>query len=314
MANNRVKSFLNKQRVFLLFIGLMIVFAVSIPGFFASANVINILMSVSIEGIMLIGMTYLIILGEMDLSVGAVMSIGCAVAIMFQPYGSAVAIGMGVAVGVVIGAINSFMVVKLRVPSMPATMGIMVLTNALVYVLTGSTSIWGENESFSLIANSTIFGIPVVAIVFIVLIVLFELILRNTAFGRNVYAVGGNEKSAEYAGIKTKRIRVICFILTGLLSGLAGVLLASRVNVASGLIGGDTALMIITAVLLGGVSLSGGEGSVIKAFFGLLIVGSLDIGMQLLKFPTSIQPMIVGGLLIISLAIDSVSAHKEKFK
>lgn len=312
----RIKTvgILKNQRTLLLLIGVWIVFGIAIPGFLRADNILNILMSISMEGVMLIGMTYLIILGEMDLSVGAVMSFCCACAVIFQRYGVAAGLVMGLGGGVCIGLINGILVVKLKVASMPATLGMMVLINGVVYVLTKSTSIWGENKDFSAIANSTVFDLPVIVLLFIVLVLLFDAILKRINFGRNIYAIGGNEKAAAYAGINTDKVRMICFALTGLLSGLAGVLLASHYNVASGLIGGDTALMVITAVLLGGVSLSGGEGSVIKAFLGLLLVGTLNIGMQLLKLPTAIQPMVVGVVLIASLAVDSLHAYQERFK
>lgn len=318
MLNNSAKmktiNFTNSQRVFILIIIVFALFNIFEPTFLSTANIINILMSISMEGIMLIGMTFLIIMGEIDLSIGAVMSVSCACVILFQDYGIAAGIIAGLAVGFLIGLLNGLIVVKLHVASMPATLGVMVLVNSLVYVLTQSTSIWGKNEQFALISDASFQTIPIFVFFFIALVIIFNLILKKTTFGRNVYAVGGNIRAAEYAGINVDKVRITSFILTGLLAGLAGVLLVTRYNVASGLIGGDTALKVITAVLLGGVSLTGGEGSVVKAFFGLLLVGSLDIGMQLLKFPTSVQPIVVGGLLIGILALEASQSFKEKFK
>ena len=313
-VSSRVISNINQQRIFIMLIGVSVLFSILIPRFISTENIINILSYTSLEGIILIGMTYLIIIGEIDLSIGAIMSISGTFAVLFQKYGVIAGISMGLAVGIIIGLVNGLIVVKCHVDSMPATLGVMVLVNSLVYVLTGSTSIWGSNSKFALIANVSILGIPIVVFLLILLVILFDLILRKTRFGRNIYAIGGNIHAAKYAGIKTDRVRIISFMLTGLLAGLAGVLVVSKYNVASGLIGSNTALMVITAVLLGGVSLSGGDGSVIKSFIGLLLVSVLSIGMQFLKFPVSVQPMVVGGVLIASLALEAMDRQREQYK
>ena len=186
MQNNFTKSkiikSINMQRALIMLVSVCVVFYILDPSFLSSANIINILMSVSMEGLILIGMTYLIIMGEIDLSVGAVMSISCACVILFQKYGLIAGVLAGVSVGIIIGLAIGLIVVKLHVASLPATLGVMVLVNSLVYVLTQSTSIWGVDTQFAIIANSTIFGIPVFVFLFVLVVIIFDLILKRTTF------------------------------------------------------------------------------------------------------------------------------------
>jgi ribose transport system permease protein len=164
------------------------------------------------------------------------------------------------------------------------------------------------------IAQPLFFNISGSIIILLVLVLIFEIILKRTIFGRNVYSVGGNITASKFFGIHVDKIRIICFLVTGTLAGLAGVLLAAKINVASGRFGVSTALLVITAVLLGGVSLSGGEGSVFKAFQGILLIGILNNAMVLLQLSSFIQDMVKGGVLILILVIDAVNIERAKYR
>lgn len=313
MKNNKVLDFLNEQKILVVIILIVIILTIRTTYFVSFSNIINILMFISIEGIIVIGMTYLIILKELDLSIGSTMALSGVLAIYFQKYGMFVGIIAGLLLGVAVGFLNGILVTKLKLTSIAVTLATMVMLNGFVFALTSSATIKGTNKSFPLIANSTVFKIPVPIIIFIALVIIFEIILKRTYFGRNVYAVGGNLTASKFFGIKVERVRISAFVLTGFLAGLAGVLLASKLNIASGRIGINTAITVITAVLLGGVSLSGGEGTVFKAFQGMLLIGILSNAMVILQMNNFIQDMIRGLILIIILIINAISINREKY-
>lgn len=313
MKSKNWQNVLTNQRIIIVILIIGVFLSLSSDYFLTFHNVINIFLFISIEGVIAIGMAFLIILGEIDLSVGSNMALSGVLAILMQRYGVIPGVVAGVAGGTVIGFVNGMLVTKLRLTSIATTLGMMVMLNGVVFALTKSESVKGTNPAFLLISQSTVLGIPVPVIILITLCVVFELILQKTFFGRNVFAVGGNITASKFFGIKVDRVRILCFVITGLLSGIAGVVLASKINVASGRIGVNTGLLVITAVLLGGISLSGGEGSVNKAFQGILLIGILNNAMVLLRISPFIQDMIRGLLLIIMLIIDAINIRRSKY-
>lgn len=313
MKANRFLYHLNEQKILLVIIVIGIILVSNTTYFVSFTNIINIFNFISIEGIIVIGMAYLIILRELDLSIGSTMALSGVLAIYLQEYGIVVGIISGLCLGIAVGFLNGFLVTKLKLSSIAATLGTMVMLNGFVFALTQSKTIKGTNPAFPAIANTTVFNIPVPIIVFILLVIIFEVILKRTYFGRNVYAVGGNIIASRFFGIKVDMVRIAAFVLTGFLAGLAGVLLASKLNIASGRIGLNTAILVITAVLLGGVSLSGGEGSIFKAFQGILLIGILNNAMVILQINSFIQDMIRGFILILILIFNAVHINREKF-
>ena len=317
----KLRAFLNEYKIVIAIVVIVIVMTIRTSYFLSFENIINIFTKVGIEGVIAIGMTFLIILGEIDLSVGETMALSCTMSIILQKYGVIPGVLGGLAAGFVIGLVNGLFVVKLRIASIAATLGMMILVNGIVFVITkslapagGNYSISGENESFAYIAQAKVFGIPSMIIIFIVLVFIFNVLLKRTIFGRNIYATGGNFVASKYANIKVNKIRMSAFILSGLMSGLAGVLLVSRYNIASGAIGQSIPLFVITAVLLGGVSLSGGEGSVLKAFAGLMLVAVIDNSLMLLRVYSSVKFMIMGLLLIGMLILDGIYINRMKYQ
>lgn len=302
-----------EQKIFLVIIGLGLLLSLNSDYFLSFNNIMSILFYISIEGIIVFGMAYLIILKELDLSVGSVMALSGFFAIYFQRFGVLAGVVAGIAIGALIGLINGLLITKLRLNSIAATLGMMVLLSGVVFGLTDARSVIGTNEKFYVISNTEIFRINLPIVYFILLFVILELVLKRTFFGRNVFAVGGNETAANFAGINVARVKISAFTLTGFLSGVAGVLLASKLNIASGRIGMNTAIMVITAVLLGGISLSGGEGSIFKALQGILLIGLLRNAMVLLKVSFFFQDVISGLILIVILVIDAINIRRKKY-
>ncbi|MCP4384269.1 MAG: ABC transporter permease [Hyphomicrobiales bacterium] len=303
-----------ENRILILIVGIVAGMAIIDREFFSYANIVSILLKISIEGIIVIGMAYLIILREIDLSVGETMGLGSFFAIAVQPFGVLPGILAGVVAGAAAGSLNGALVVKGKLPSIAITLGTMVLINGLIFVLTGSDSIAGSNPAFTTLAQFSPFGIPAPIFLMVLLTIVFNVVLQKTRFGRNVFASGGNEVAARYAGIDVDRIKFLTFVVTGALAGLAGVLLASRFNIASGALGASTPLFVITAVLIGGVSLAGGEGSVLKAFQGLLFVGVVENALITIGVFSSVKLMVIGGLLVLTLVIDSVHTQRKQFE
>jgi ribose/xylose/arabinose/galactoside ABC-type transport system permease subunit len=137
--------------------------------------------------------------------------------------------------------------------------------------------------------------------------------LQRSIFGRHIFAIGGNATASKFFGLKVDMVRIICFTITGFLAGLAGVMLAGKLNIASGRIGGSTAVFVITAVLLGGISMEGGEGSIFKAFQGILLLGIMNNAMVIMKISSFIQEMIRGLLLILIVVIDAINIQKKRY-
>lgn len=312
-SSTRLKSLLADQKILVLILLIGVFLSLRSPYFLTYNNIVNIFSSTAIEGIIVIGMAFLIILGEIDLSVGSVMAFSGILAILFQRYGVAAGVIAGVAGAGLVGVVNGLIVVKFKIPSIAATLGMMVMVNGVVFALTRSQSVKGTNPGFLAIAQSNLFGIPSYVLIYIALVVVFHVILRRSFFGRNVYAVGGNATASRFFGIPVGAVRVSCFIITGVLAGVAGVVLASKINVASGRLGVNTGLLVITAVLLGGVSLSGGEGSVGRAFQGILLIGILSNAMVLLQISPFIQDMIRGAILIVILVVDAVNTERARY-
>ena len=318
--NKKLISTVNEYKIFILIVAIVIVMTIRTVYCVSFENFINIFTKIAIEGVMVIGMTYLIILGEIDLSIGETMALSATLSIILQKYGVLTGAAAGILIGAIVGLINGLLVVRLKIASIAVTLGMMILVNGVVFVITkslasagGNYSISGTNENFSRIAETTVFGIPMMIILFLVLVVVFNVVLRRTVFGNNIYAAGGNALASKYANIKVDLIRLIAFVIMGTLSGVAGVLLVARYNIASSAVGQNIPLFVIAAVLLGGVSLSGGEGSVFKAFLGLMLVAVIDNSLMLLKVYSSVKFMITGGLLIVMLVIDGIYITRSKF-
>jgi ribose/xylose/arabinose/galactoside ABC-type transport system permease subunit len=314
VRSNKTVGILSDQKIILLLILVGAVLSLRSPYFLTVDNLLNVLLSIAIEGIIVLGMTYLIIIGELDLSVGSTMALAGVLAVVLQKYGVITAVAAGIAAGFVVGIVNGILVTRIRITSLAATLGMMILLSGVVFALTQSQTLKGTNSDYALIAQSSLAGIPVPIVVFLVLSVVLGLVLRHSYFGRGVYAVGGNATAARFFGVKVVRTRIAAFALTGFLSGIAGVLLAAKLNIASGIIGQNTAVVVITAVLLGGISLSGGEGNIFKAVQGILLVGVLNNALILLLISPFVQDIIRGALLILLIVFDSLNSKRLRFR
>lgn len=314
LEKRKFLSFLFNQKIVIALIVIVIILSLATDTFLKKDNIINILYQITVEGIIAIGMTYIFISGELDLSVGSNMALAATFAIMFLKFGLGIAIFMGILIGVVVGMVNGFIVTKLKINSIATTLAMMFILRGIVFWLTRSVTIKGTNKAFVVLSNGTLISIPYPVYLFFFFLIIFGLILTKTFFGKNIFAIGGNPTASLYFGINIDKTKFFAFLLIGFLTGISGVTLASRINIASARLGLDTPLNVITAVALGGTSLYGGEGGMLKTLQGILLIGVISNALILLKISPFYHDVIKGALLIMVLALDSYYMSLSKYR
>jgi ribose transport system permease protein len=293
MPQSRLKTgfvnFLTKQGLIAAFFIVVIFFALASDVFLSYKNIMLILRQVSIVGTIAIGMTMVIIAGHFDLSVGSLASLTTVVVIsLHDVIGPIPAMLIALIVGAISGALAGYLVGYLKLNSMIVTMGFLAALQAVTLIYTGgkySRVAAPEEAWFGVIGRGFILGVPVPVIILAVLVAIFSVVMIKTVFGRRVLAVGGNSMASRFSGINDKRVTMMVFVLSGLLTAVAGIILGSRMMAAQNYIGQGYEFQVISGVILGGVSLAGGKGNVFKALIGILIIGILKNGFILLGFP-----------------------------
>ncbi len=292
------------QPIGIFVVVITIFFSVMSDYFFSLGNLTNILVQTSTIGLIALGMTYVMINGNIDLSVGATLGLAASLSVGLQDYGITVAVVAAIASGVVLGAMNGLLVWKTGVNAFIVTLGAMIGVRGLIFVYTEEQSFYASNFAFSDFGMSTIGPIPVLAIIFLFCALLMHLVLKKTVHGRNTFAVGGNPEAALDAGIRIGRNMMVNFIIVGFFAALAGVLLATQMGASTPNLGRDYELWAITAVVLGGTKLTGGFGSITGTMGGVLAIGVLRNGMNMMQVPAFYVLVILGAILISVLIID----------
>jgi ribose transport system permease protein len=313
MKERLLKLFHMDQSIMLLvLIVLCVILSFIAPNFATMTNMLNILRQASMAGICAIGMTMLILLGGIDISVGSAQgTVGVITVVVILATGN-VLLGVvsGIVSGAFIGLVTAFVVTKMKLNPLIATLGMMSILRGAVLVGTNGISIQIINEEFLNIGIGHVAGIPIPVIIWILLIVIFWFTLSCTSFGRKIYAVGGNEKAAKLSGIHVERIKVLVYVLSGILAAVAAIILASRMNSGQPTAGDGFEMTVIASVVVGGVSMSGGRGSLAGAMVGTLIFQVLANGLILLDINSFWQNILRGALIIIAVYIDE--HRKEK--
>jgi len=292
------------QTLFVL-IGLVILFGIASPHFLSTDNLLNVMQQSAINAILGIGLTFVIISGGIDLSVGSILALcGLVTAdLLVAGHSTFVAIVAGLLVGLGCGVLNGLITTLGRIPPFITTLGMMLIARSAAKIYSGSKPISGFPESFRALSGD-VAGIPVMVLVVAGLYVLAHLVLTRTKLGRYTYAIGGNEQAAWLSGVPVGRYKVAIYALSGLMAGAAAVLMTSRLNAASPLSGEMYELYAIAAAVIGGVSLMGGEGRVLGTLIGALIMGTLRNGLNALNVPSALEGMVVGGVLIAAVVLD----------
>lgn len=293
----------------IIFIALVVVLWIVSPGhkFLSMHNVLLILIQTAINGILAMGMMYVIISGEIDLSVGSTIGLAGVVAAMFAhpgEYPLIVPILVALLVGAVVGLINGIGVAYGGIPSFIITLGTMTAIRGVALIISGGAPVFGVSPAFEQIAGAKIGGFPVLAVYFVVVAALCAFVLQKTVFGRRVYAVGGNSVAAEVSGVSVKRSKVSVFVIAGLLAGFCGLLLASRTITGAPLAGESYELDAIAAVVIGGVSMSGGRGRASGVVIGALLIAVIGNGLDILSIDANFQRVVKGLIIVLAVLLD----------
>ncbi len=296
-------------------------FSIASDHFFDFRNFQNIMVQTSTIGLIALGMTLVMINGNIDLSVGATLALAAAFAVDVQSWAAFAtwgnwqilpAVCMALLVGILIGALNGIIVWKTGVDAFIVTLGAMLGVRGLVFVYTGEQSFYAMNFAYSDFSYSSVGPVPSLALIFILCTIAVHILLSRTVHGRNTYAVGGNREAAVNAGIRVGPHMVWNFMLLGFLAALAGVALSTQMGAATPNLGRDYELWTITAVVLGGTKLTGGKGDIIGTFGGVLAIGILRNGMNLMQVPGFYVYVILGSILIAVLFLDKQFNRRSK--
>jgi ribose transport system permease protein len=304
---SRFLGILEKHSAAVIVFGLVIAFGSTSTGTFATgSNIENIARQISLDAPMVFGQAVVLIAGGIDISVGSTMAMAAALTIGLQPYGTLAAVTAALLFGLAVGVVNGLLVTRGRIVAFVATLGTMSVVRGLLLTYTGQQSLTGRDPAFAWWGSGQFGPIPAPLLVVLVLLAALWLFLGHTREGRALYAIGGSKDAAFLGGVSVDRGLMIAFSVSGTLAAVSGVLVASRLNSASVQLGADAPLMSISAALIGGASLLGGKGTILGAFFGVLALGILNNGMNLLGIPTYGQIAVRAMILIAIVAIDAL--------
>ncbi len=310
------ENYLKRFSTVIILVILIIVFSVFTDSFFTAKNFINILRQIAVLGILSAGMTFVIISGGMDLTVGSLLGLTgviCAKLLVEYQMNSAAAILITLAILVGVGTCTGLLIVKLDVPAIVITLGMMTVTRGLAFIISGGLPIYKIPEDVVFFGQGYIGAIPVPVITMAVIVVVAAFVLSKTYWGRYIYAIGGNEEATRLAGVPMDKIKVALYSISGLLAGIAGVTLMARVSSGAPNSGTGMEMDVVTAVVIGGVSINGGKGTIVGAFIGAVIIGVLSNGLTIMNIGEYYQQVVKGGVLILAVAFDALS-NKERIK
>jgi ribose/xylose/arabinose/galactoside ABC-type transport system permease subunit len=292
-----------------------VVFASIAPQFLSVPNLVNVALSIAITGILAVGMTMVILTGGIDLSVGSVVALAGVVAATLAAAGGSGGVALGVAaalaIGLGVGLFNGVVVAHFRVPPFVTTLAMLTICRGLAFVLSGGRSIGNLPESFNYVGRERVLGLPLPVILMALVFVGGWFLLRRTVIGRYIYAVGGNRRATFFAGVNTRRVIVLTYVLNGLLVGLAGFVLASRLGAGIPNSGIQYELDVIAAVVVGGTSLTGGQGSVVGTFWGAVFIGVLNNGLNLFGVDPYMQKIALGVVLLLAVFADQAGKTRR---
>jgi ribose transport system permease protein len=287
----------------LVLVGIILSFAS--PVFLTSTNLLNVGLATSVVAVLAIGQTYVIVLAEIDLSVGAALGFSAVVtALVLRHHGLLVGLAAGLASGVVVGLLNGLLVTKTRMPSFIATLATMSILSGLTLQISSGDPVAVTDSAFQGIGQDYVAAVPVPVWTMLVGYVLFGVVLARTGYGRFVYATGDNPEAARLSGIRTQRVKILAFALSGLLAAVGGFILTARLSTAEPTAGTGLELEAIAAVIIGGTSLAGGRGNLVGTLVGALVLGVIDNGMNLLDVSPFLQDVVKGVVILLAVYFD----------
>lgn len=305
---------LKKYAMFLVLLILVVFFSVTTDAFLNPENLFNVARQVSMLGIASVGMTFVLLLGGIDLSIGSMITLVNIVAAWLMvnaKINPVIACLAALAMSTALGFFNGLVIAKIRIPPLIVTLSMMTILEGLAYIICKGIPIFGFPKNFAVIGQGYIGPIPIPVIIMIVILLIGAVILNNTYFGRYFYAVGGNAEAAKLSGINVDGIQCLVYALSGLFAGIAGIVMLSRTNSGQALAGKGFEFECLTAVVLGGVSANGGYGRISNVVAGVLIIGVLSNGMVLLNISQYVQMVTKGTLILLAVGFDCVQRYRN---
>lgn len=311
--NKFLKSLWESSGMIIIYLGLFIVLSIFVPYFFTVRNMIGLALSVSMVGMVAMTMLFALASGDFDLSVEAIVAFsGVTAAMVINSTGSIlVGIFAGIIGGGVIGLLNGIIIAKAKINALITTLAMMQIVHGLAFIVSGGSAVGITDSRFFVLGNSRMFGIPNPIWITVIMFIIFGVLLNRTTYGKNTLAIGGNIEAARLAGINVDRIKIIIFTLQGAMAGFAGVVLASRMTSGQPNTSVGFSLDVISACVLGGVSLSGGIAPIAGAIVGVLIMGTIQNAMNLMNIPAFYQYVVRGLILLIAVLIDQLKQTKR---
>lgn len=307
MKNKKINNKVFDYGIVMFLICLIVIFSLSNKYFFTFNNITNILRQISIVGISTVAMTMVILTGGIDLSVGSMLALSAIMLAKMMTSGinMFIAIPITLVLGVMMGCFNGFLINKIKISPLISTLGTMTIYRGITYIVTSGLPVYGFPKGFSFIGQGYIGKIPVPIFILVGVYIVGFIILYMTKFGVHVYGIGGSEKASLLSGIKVNKVKYKVYALSGFLASLAGVVSLSRINSGVPNMGNGFELDVVTAVVLGGVSVNGGVGKLSGVIIGCLIIGILSNGMILLNIGEYYQMVVKGVVLLVAVGIDN---------
>lgn len=305
---------IRKYGMLIILVGLIILMSILEPSFLSSGNIINIVRQMSVIGIVAIGVTFVIITSGIDLSSGSVIALTSVIVASVAQAGSypvIIAILVAMLVGLSTGVINGTLIAKGGIAPFIVTLGMMTAARGMALLYSGGRPIGGLSDTFQFIGQGMIFGLPIPILIFAFIGIVSFVLLNKTKFGKYVYAIGGNEQAAMIAGVNVTKVKIMVYAYAGLLSGLAGMILTSRIASGQPTAGTMYELDAIAAAVIGGTSLAGGIGTIGGTIIGALIIGVMNNGLDLMNVSSYWQQILKGVIITVAVYID---ARKNKAK
>ena len=316
MKENKIVNQLKSQAIWVVLVVLVVIFTIANSRFISPSNLLTLLRQVSMYGIASIGMTFVILLGDIDLSTGTIVSfvnVICAYMMVNMGISPVVAVIVSLVASTLIGVLNGFMVSTIGIPAIIATYATQTAFYGLGLIICGGMPISGFSKGFAIIGQGYIGIVPIPVIIMIICFAIGSFILNKTYFGRYFYAVGGNVEAAKLSGIRVSRIKYLVFAISGFFAGLAGIVFLSRTASGNSSTGADGfEFEVITCVVLGGVSVTGGVGRMSGVVAGTFIIGALKNGMVLMNVNSYVQKIVMGVVLALAVGFDCMQNKKQQ--
>lgn len=306
MNRNKMINKINVYRSVMILLVICIFASILSPSFLKINNLFNVFKQITVAGIVGCGMTFVILTGGIDLSVGSIMGLAGVIAsgVLASTGNIVFAIGTAIIIGIVCGTVNGFWVAQCGIPPFISTLGMMTLLRGCVLVYTKGSPIPVKVDAYKYIGKGSILGIPVPVILLLIIYIIAHYVLTQTAFGREIYAFGGNKEAARLSGISTKRTEWMAYVINGLMCGIAAIILTARLGSAQSTTGEGIEMDAIAAVILGGTSLSGGTGFVLPTVVGAMIMGIIDNILTLMNVNPHATNIVKGAVILIAVLVD----------